>query len=347
MRLMRAAYNALHTGTLPWRTPTASCWRAAASSSSRTRPATRAEPKRNGQRFVKVHAIDHPLPDSSARVASQALAATSRYRRPVAFYVLATAMPWAFWFTAAWLSHRPDPHQGVLAALGIAGLVAPVVVAIWFIHGEGLMRDVWSRLVSPPQATARIWLMAVFLLPGSLLLATAISVAFGYDLSQFRLQDGFSFTAGLLPAWVVLLLAPVLEELAWKTYGTDALAARMNILWTSLVFGAIWVLWHVPLGFIKGYYQAEVVEEGWIHSVNYAVSLLPFLILMNWLYYRGGRSVLVAVVFHLAANFGNELFQTDPDTKVIQTAVLLVLSVVLVWRDRDLFLTPPSRRRQP
>ena len=33
---------------------------------------------------------------------------------------------------------------------------------------------------------------------------------------------------------------------------------------------------------------------------------------MNWLYYRGGRSVLLAIVFHLAANFGNELFQTDP-----------------------------------
>jgi hypothetical protein len=27
----------------------------------------------------------------------------SRYRHPVAFYVLATAIPWALWFTAAWL----------------------------------------------------------------------------------------------------------------------------------------------------------------------------------------------------------------------------------------------------
>ena len=49
-------------------------------------------------------------------------------------------------------------------------------------------------------------------------------------------------------------------------------------------------------------------------------------------------------VLNLAANFGNELFLTHPDTKVIQTALLLVLSVVVVWRDRELFLTPPSRR---
>ena len=100
----------------------------------------------------------------------------------------------------------------------------------------------------------------------------------------------------------------------------------------------------MPLGFIKGYYQAEVVDEGLIHTLNYTVSLIPFVILMNWLYYRASRSVLVAIVFHLVANFGNELFLTHPDTKVIQTALLLVLSVVVVWRDRELFLTPPGRR---
>jgi hypothetical protein len=30
------------------------------------------------------------------------------------------------------------------------------------------------------------------------------------------------------------------------------------------------------------------------------------------------------------------------DIKVIQTALLLALSVVVVWRDRELFLTPPE-----
>ena len=284
--------------------------------------------------------------NSQARSSSpdRLLQNVSRYRHPVAFYTLATAIPWVLWFTAAWLSHRPDPQLGVIAGLGLAGLVAPMLVAIWFIRRDGLTSDVLERLVSLRGTPAWAWLVAVFLLPASILVATAISIPFGYDASQFSLQDGFSFAAGLLPAWIVLALAPVLEELAWKTYGTDALASRMSILWTSVVFGVVWVLWHVPLGFIKGYYQAEVVDEGWIHSLNYAVSLIPFLILMNWLYYRGGRSVLLAIVFHLAANFGNELFQTDPDTKVIQTVLLLGLSVAVIWGDRRLFLTPPSRR---
>ncbi len=290
----------------------------------------------------------HPPETGNAPVkTSRTLEAVSRYRHPVAFYVLATAIPWAMWFTAAWLSRRPDPSNvtiGLMTGLGLAGLAGPIAVATWFIRRDGLTRDVLTRLVAPRGTRTWVWLAALFLLPGALLVATALSIPFGYDVSQFQLRDGFSFSTGLMPAWITLALAPVLEELAWKTYGTDALAARMNVLWTSLVFGLVWVLWHVPLGFIEGFYQAELVDEGLIHSLNYGVSLIPFVILMNWLYYRAGRSVLVAIVFHLAANFGNELFRTHPDVKVIQTVLLLVLSVVVVWRDRELFLTPPSRR---
>ncbi|MBL3671681.1 CPBP family intramembrane metalloprotease [Streptomyces sp. M2CJ-2] len=292
-----------------------------------------------------IYTAQSSRPDRARRALE--LKNVSRYRHPLAFYVLATAIPWALWFTAAWLSHQPDPSQGTIAVmtgLGLAGLAAPIVVAIWFIRRDGLTRDVLTRLVAPRGTRAWLWLAAVGLLPGALLVATAITIPFGYDVSQFELRNGSTFATGLLPAWITLALAPVLEEVAWKTYGTDALASRMNVLWTSLLFGVVWVLWHVPLGFIKGNYQAEVVEEGLIHSINYGVSLIPFVILMNWLYYRAGRSVLVAIVFHLAANFGNEMFLTHPDTKVIQTVLLLVLSVIVVWRDRELFLTPPGRR---
>lgn len=275
------------------------------------------------------------------------LSNVSRYRHPLAFYAFATAIPWALWFTAAWLSRQPDQGPGAQATmigLGLAGLAAPVVVAVWFIRKDGLTGDVRQRLVGPRHTRTWMWLSALFLLPASLLVATAVSIAFGYDVSQFELRNGFSFETGLMPAWITLALAPFLEELAWHTYGTDALASRMKILWVSLLFGVIWMLWHVPLGFIEGYYQAEVVEEGVVHSINYWVSLVPFVVLMNWLYYRAGRSVLIVIAFHLTANFGNELFLTHPDTKVVQTVLLLVASTVVVWRDRKLFLTPPRCR---
>src|SRR6266508_5553756 len=99
----------------------------------------------------------------------RALENVSRYRHPVAFYVLATAIPWALWFTAAWLSRQPDPSPvtAVMTGLGLAGLAAPVVVAIWFIRNDGLTRDVLTRLVAPRGTHTWVWLAALFLLPRS------------------------------------------------------------------------------------------------------------------------------------------------------------------------------------
>lgn len=63
---------------------------------------------------------------------------------------------------------------------------------------------------------------------------------------------------------------------------------------------------------------------------------------MNWLYYRCGRSIWIAVLFHLCANVGNELFRTSPGTKVIQTLILVPVCIWVLWHDRALFLTRPE-----
>lgn len=271
----------------------------------------------------------------------------SRYRHPVAFYLLATAIPWGLWFTAGYLSrlpHQPPALTAFVAVLGVSGLVAPLVVAAVLVARDPvLLRDVLHRLVNVHEVRPWAVLLAVFLLPVALLLATAISIPLGYPLEQFGLRGGFSFASGVMPVLLVLVLAPVLEELAWHSYGTDALVSRWSVWRSSLIFAVIWTMWHIPLGTIQGYYQAEVVETGWLATLNFGLSLFPFIILMNWLYYRSGRNIAIAIVFHLSANLGNEIFLTHPDTKAIQTGVLLVVCAVVLWRERALFFTRPER----
>ena len=91
------------------------------------------------------------------------------------------------------------------------------------------------------------------------------------------------------------------------------------------------------MSFIKGYYHSNVVESGWLYSLNFVVSLIPYVFVMNWLYYKTGRNILVAVIFHITAGFFNEIFATHPDSKVIQTVLLLIFSVILVLRKREFF----------
>jgi membrane protease YdiL (CAAX protease family) len=264
-----------------------------------------------------------------------------KYRHPVLFYGLSTAIPWTLWFIAAYLSHV-TPGSDLLtitrSILGVIGLAGPALIAFLMIFPDpGLRKDLLGRLFNFKAVRPVYIFLTCFLMLASILLAQAVSLLFGHSAVQFRLRGGFSFTAGIFPAWFLLLLAPLLEELAWHSYGTDCLRARLNLFATSMIFGLYWGLWHFPLSFIKGYYHSNLAATGLIYSLNFFVSLIPYVILMNWLYYKTARNVSVAIVFHITAGFFNEIFATHPDSKVIQTGLLLALSVFIVLRDKDFF----------
>jgi membrane protease YdiL (CAAX protease family) len=134
-----------------------------------------------------------------------------------------------------------------------------------------------------------------------------------------------------------LVFAPVVEELAWHSYGTDTLRSRFNLFNTCMIFAVYWVIWHLPLSFIKGYYHSNIVAEGWIYSLNFVFSLFVFVVLMNWLYYKTNRNILITIFFHLSANISNEIFATHPMSKVIQTGILLIVSFLVLYKDRKMF----------
>ena len=79
-----------------------------------------------------------------------------------------------------------------------------------------------------------------------------------------------------------------------------------------------------------------------LHTLNFPASMIAFVLLMNWLYFRCGRSILIPIIFHISANFSAEMFMTDPDSKIIQTVLLLLLSLIIVVLDRKLFFNKPA-----
>ena len=265
-----------------------------------------------------------------------------KYHRPLLFYILATAIPWSFWLAAAYLSHITPTNQYLRAAvgiLGVIGLFAPMFIAFRLIWPDAEMRkDLKSRIIGLKGIKPVYLMITCFLMPASILLAQAISLLFGYSADQFSLSSMSSFSVGIFPGWFLLFLAPLVEELAWHSYGTDSLRQRMSLLKASLLFSIFWAFWHMPLSLIKDCYQSNVAEMGPLYSLNFIVSMIPYVILMNWLYYKTNRSILVAIVLHITAGFFNEAFNTHPDSKIIQTGLLLVLAVYLIIREKDFFL---------
>ena len=120
----------------------------------------------------------------------------------------------------------------------------------------------------------------------------------------------------------------------------------MNLFNASLVFSLYWAFWHLPLAFIKGYYHSYLIVQGWQYMLNFIVSMVIFVILMNWLYFKTGRSIMIAVLFHMTANVSNEIFATHPDSKIIQTIILLCVVIFILIREKQLFFTKFSNSNE-
>lgn len=264
-----------------------------------------------------------------------------KYKSPFSFYLLSMVIPWSLWFIGAYLNHK-TPYSFTLERatriIIFAGLLAPVIIALYFmLPDKELRKDFLGRFFNFRSIKREYILIAFFLMLLSILFAQAISLFFGYSASQFELRGSFTFISALFPVWFLLIASPILEELAWHSYGTDSLVSRFNLFNASLIFAVYWAFWHFPLSFIKDYYHSNLVESGTLYSINFVVSLIPFVLIINWLYYKTNRNIILPIVFHISAGFFNEIFATHPMSKVIQTGLLLILAIYLVINDKEMF----------
>ncbi|MDH5717939.1 MAG: CPBP family intramembrane metalloprotease [Spirochaetia bacterium] len=264
-----------------------------------------------------------------------------KYNKTLTFYGYSVLIPWVLWFGVAYLSHLPEQNMLTLLGqqiLGMGGLIAPVIVALALIYkNKELVDDFKSRFFNIQAYNHVYTFLSIFLIFIAMVGGQLISLFFGHSLDQFIITGNATFTSALFSPWVILISAPILEEFAWHCYGTDTLRRKYNLFKTSMIFAVYWVFWHLPLSFVKGYYHSNVIAEGTLYSLNFIFSLFVFVILMNWLYYKTKRNILVPILFHLSANISNEIFSTHPDSKVIQTGLLLIVTVYVLIKDREMF----------
>ncbi len=178
-----------------------------------------------------------------------------KYKHPIWFYSLATIIPWSFWFVAGHISHM-TPHTNqylaIASIVAFIGLLGPIAVSLWLIRSDkALWEDIRGRFFNFNTIKPIYIIIACCLMPISILLAQAISLLFGYDASQFIITGHFTFTSGIFPVWFMLIIAPILEELGWHSYGTDCLRNKMNLFSTSILFAVFWGVWHFPLATIR------------------------------------------------------------------------------------------------
>lgn len=254
--------------------------------------------------------------------------------KPVRFFALAYLFTWLFWIPAVFLP------ETIGAALMVVGLIAPAVVSTLFVLLSGsavLKKDLRNKIVGFYKVNWLNVFLAVLVFAVVVAASILLSLAFGQSIDQFSLTEDFSFTGvGVGSALLTILLASIIEEVGWKGYCEDSIGNYMSWFWESMVFGVLWSLWHLPLIFIPGTYQAGLMVNP-LHVVNFFVSGIPLGFIITWVYLASDRSILACMVFHLFVNFMQERIAMTPETKCVETIVVIVAAAIIVLANKEMF----------
>ncbi len=213
----------------------------------------------------------------------------------VAFLFLTFALTWIAWIAPAlWAPRGFDAIFAPGGAIFLLGVFVPGIVAIALTaKHEG--RAGVARLLSHIgrwDVGARWYLFAITYMATNRLLAAVVH----------RVVTGAWPAFGDTP--VVLLLGALListwtqagEEIGWRGYALPRMTRSLGLGGASVVIGVIWAVWHLPLFFI-----ADAGTTGQSFPI-YLLGVTGLSVIMGWLYWKTGGSLLLVMLMHASVN---------------------------------------------
>ncbi len=265
---------------------------------------------------------------------------TYRYK-PVQFFLIANLATWTIWLIAAHFSyHESGWSNELISILEIIGLFAPLCAALWMIFtskNRELKKNFFDKLLN--LKFIKLWTIpAIFLiLPAAIVISVVLShIFFKQPLDQLEIVKTSPFAAGIIPAQLLLFLAPVIEELGWRGYGVESLRGKRSFFTVTLIFAALWAFWHGATFFVHDYYQNTLIRTNPLFALNFIVSFFPFTIIANWLWYKNRGSILTAILCHAVIDFQG-ILQMGQIAKCIETIVFIVIAAIVVSLNKKMF----------
>ena len=252
---------------------------------------------------------------------------------PLRYFVLAFAFTWFFWGLQLLVVQGVVP---ALPGLTLVGAFGPMVAAVAITaqeSGRAGVRSLLGRIVR--WRVAPTWYGAALLGPILLYMAAmALHVALGGQPPDLPALIGMLPTILVLSVYF-LIVAGLGEEVGWRGYALPKLQARYGALLASAILGVAWALWHLPL-----FFNPSVGSYSDLPFVLWLAYIIPFSILITWVFNSTGGSVLMAMLVHAVMNASGEMWKAIPEystrpTSAIEAAtetghVYLMLTVV-VW----------------
>lgn len=262
---------------------------------------------------------------------------TAHQARPWLFLGLTLGITWLLEFLAAgFQASIPETWVAILRYLGGAMPLLVALLLLFTQHDASSRRDFWQRLIETKRIKPIWWVVILLVIPLKSGLAALIDLILGgWGMAPEALTDFLSNPITILPTLAFwLIFGPLPEEPGWRGYALDGLQKRHRPWLASLVVGLVWALWHLPLFFIEGSWQAESIGLGTQRFYLYMASILLQSFIYTWIVNNTDRSITAAVLFHFSTNAFGELFKLSPRAEWFDFLLLiLVVSTLLILQE--------------
>jgi membrane protease YdiL (CAAX protease family) len=247
-------------------------------------------------------------------------------RRQVAAHPVATQL--LFLFGIGWSVLIPAalaglPLEPFLLVVVLFGQLLPAVLIAAAQGGRRGVRALFGRIFRW-RVAPRWYLLALLLIPLSCL---AVSTLYGLGNWTALFTDPNVILA-YLTSLSILPVVNLWEETAWTDVVQHNLARWRGPLVAALITGPLFGLVHLPLRL--GTAPAGKMLTDLLWAMLFSIGLR---VVIGWLYYSSGRSILIAAITHAtfnATNNGVLLTNAQPDSVVLQNLAFFVVAAIAV-----------------
>jgi uncharacterized protein len=276
-----------------------------------------------------------PAAAHAPHTAGQVLSARSLSTPAIfSFFAVTFGWTWGLWAISSFIqSQAPALGKALFLAAGFGPSFAAIIVLLMFGGVLGL-RD-WLRRCLAWRFRPGWYAVAFFAAPVAMVVALGIHGALGGNLPA--IQTGGPLGHVIATFGLVLIIGgPLGEEFGWRGYALPTLTARFGWRRSSLIVGALWGLWHVPLFYIPGTGQSQMPIALFLAS-SFALSIVFARLSINTAF-----SVVPALLLHWSINAWSLVIPMIPNGSSVRPYVL-VMGILFVVAATAFLLPGPKK----